>query len=222
MCARYQMPSQAATERYWRLAEPLWSFQPSWRVLPTHTVPVILNGESGPTGRMMRWGLIPRGGPQRYPLVNCTAEKIDSWYGWKGPWDRSQRCILPFAGFYEPHRFAEGRKAPFYVHLVDRPIFGVAGLWERQEKPGAEDRFSCALITIPPNSLLAEIHNERPRMPAILREADHAAWLTGNPSQALEALRPYPSDLMVAWEVSAKVNSRAAPDDADLIAPVSA
>lgn len=43
---------------------------------------------------------------------------------------------------------------------------------------------------------MAEVHNEKLRMPAVLREEDHAAWLTGSPEQAMQALEPYPSDSM--------------------------
>ena len=40
---------------------------------------------------------------------------------------------------------------------------------------------------------MAEVHNEKLRMPAVLREEDHAAWLTGSREQAMQALKPYPS-----------------------------
>ena len=33
-------------------------------------------------------------------------------------------------------------------------------------------------------------------MPAVLREEDHAAWLTGSPEQAMQPLKPYPSQGM--------------------------
>ena len=66
---------------------------------------------------------------------------------------------------------------------------------------------SCTIITLPPNPLLAEINNTGNRMPAILREEHHEAWLSGTSEEALEALQPYPQDRMVAWPVSSRVNS---------------
>jgi putative SOS response-associated peptidase YedK len=126
------------------------------------------------------------------------------------------------AGFYEPHVFADGRKEPFYVHLADRPIFGVAGLWDRKRSADGSEVLSCTLITVPPNSLMAEIHNEKQRMPAVLREEDHEAWLRGSPQEAKAVLVPHPSDTMVAWQVSRRLYSVQTPNDAGLIEPVSA
>ncbi|MGH8289167.1 MAG: SOS response-associated peptidase [Steroidobacteraceae bacterium] len=220
MCARYQTPAQAAAERYWRAIEPLWHFEPSWRVLPTDSVPVVLGIHGTITGRMMRWGLLPFRGESSFPLINATVEKLDTWYAWKEPWARRQRCILIMAGFYEPHLFEDGRKEPFYVHLADRPLFGVAGLWDRRKQPDGTEVLSCALITLPPNSLMAEIHNGKPRMPAVLREEHHQAWLLGSPVEAKAALVPYPSDTMVAWQVSRRLYAAQAADEASLIEPV--
>lgn len=219
MCARYLTPAQAAAERYWRTLEPRWHFSQSWRVLPTQQVPVVLTLDGRTTGRMMRWGLLPYSGDTRYPLINATVEKLQTWYGWRHPWERGQRCILVMAGFYEPHLFEGGRKEPFVVRLKDRPMFGVAGVWERRKDEDGGEVLSCALITTPANELLAQVHNEKLRMPALLREDDHAAWLSASPADALRALEPYPSDGMEAWQVSRRLYANKTPDDANLIAP---
>ncbi|MGH8295527.1 MAG: SOS response-associated peptidase [Steroidobacteraceae bacterium] len=221
MCARYQTPSQAAAERYWRVLQPLWHFEPSWRVLPTDPVPVVLSVNGSVTGRMMRWGLLPFQGEANFPLINATVEKLETWYAWKQPWERRQRCILVMAGFYEPHLFEHGRKEPFYVHLADRPVFGVAGVWDRRPQADGGEVLSCALITLPANRLMAEIHNEKQRMPAVLREEHHDAWLRGSPEEAKASLVSYPSDTMVAWQVSRRLYAGRTPDDAGLIAPIS-
>jgi putative SOS response-associated peptidase YedK len=44
-------------------------------------------------------------------------------------------------------------------------------------------------------------------MPAILRAEDRDAWLNGTLEQARAALTQYAADLMVAYEVSTRVNS---------------
>jgi putative SOS response-associated peptidase YedK len=79
---------------------------------------------------------------------------------------------------------------------------------------------SCTLITTPPNDLMAQIHNEKLRMPAVLREEAHEAWLRGSPQEAKAALVPYPSDLMVTWQVSRRLYANKGPNDAGLIEPV--
>jgi len=63
------------------------------------------------------------------------------------------------------------------------------------------------------------IHN---RMPAILDPADEALWLDPTltiPEAALNCLRPYPDDALVAYPVSAAV-SNPRDDAAHLIAPL--
>ena len=223
MCARFQTPAQAAAERYWQLIKPDWTYNLCWRVLPTTLVPIVLTIDGQRTGRMMRWDLVPwrsRGVPTGKVLINAKSENIETNYYWKEPWSRRQRCIFSIAGFYEPHKFEDGRKEPFYVHLADREIFGVAGLWDRSVKEDGSEVQSCTLITLPANSLMSWVHNEKLRMPAVLREQDHDAWLNGNPADAKSALVPYPDELMVAWQVSRNINSPKLPDDESLIRAV--
>ena len=217
MCARYLTPSQAAAERYWKTIAPVWRFSESWRVLPTQQIPVVLAIDGATTGRRMRWGLIPYTGTTKYPLINCTVEKLSTWYAWRHPWEHGQRCIFPMSGFYEPHLFEGGRKEPFVVKVQDHPIFGVAGIWEHRKGEGGIEELSCALITTPANELLAQVHNEKLRMPAVLREEAHAAWLTGSPDEALQALEQYPSEGMEAWQVSRRLYANKTPDDEGLI-----
>jgi len=159
---------------------------------------------------MMRWGLVPffaKGVPPKYSTINATIEKLTDGPTWRGPWKRGQRCILPAAGFYEWHINENGTKTPFYITMADQPVFGFAGLWDRSVTAEGVALESCTIITMPPNALMAEIHNAKQRMPAILQQADIEAWLTGSTDEARAALKPYPDDLMHAQKVSTRVNS---------------
>ena len=91
---------------------------------------------------------------------------------------------------------------------------------DRRRQADGSQVLSCALITLPPNSLMAEIHNEKQRMPAVLREEDHDAWLQGSPQEAKASLVPHPSDTMVAWQVSRRLYAVKTPNDAALVEPV--
>jgi putative SOS response-associated peptidase YedK len=60
------------------------------------------------------------------------------------------------------------------------------------------------------NELMADIHNtgNNPhRMPAIVRSEDRDTWLCGTAEEAHAVPQPYPAGLMVAHEVSTRVNS---------------
>jgi putative SOS response-associated peptidase YedK len=233
VCGRYIIREQEAAERYWRAhGVPKWV--ESFNVAPTATVPIIRRarrraGESGAAepppdlpneAALVRWGLVPfwaNGVPPKYATFNARVEGLESTASFRGAWERGRRCILPAAGFYEWQR--RGRwKQPFFIKLEDREIFGFAGLWERSKGPqGWID--SCTIITLPANRLLSEIHNGGLRMPAILREEDHEAWLAGTLDDARRALQPYADDRMLAWPVSPRVNS-AKIDDEALTRPV--
>lgn len=220
MCARFLTPAQRDAERYWAIAQPQWHYEQSWKVLPTDSVPVVVTTQGQRRGTMMRWGLVPfrnHGVPPKLPLINARIENLATGY-WNQPWQRGQRCILSMAGFYEPHLNDDGSKDPYCIRLVDREIFGVAGLWERSIRADGSELYSCTLITQPANRVMSEIHNEKKRMPAVLAEADHEAWLKGTMTEAGAALRPYPDDLMVAWRVSRRVNDMKT-NDASLVEP---
>jgi putative SOS response-associated peptidase YedK len=173
-------------------------------------------------GVRLRWGLVPyfaRGVPPRYSTINAAIEKLAVNPSWRGPWTRGQRCILPATGFYEWHVNEDRSKTPFYITCADQAVFGLAGLWDASRADDGSVIQSCTIITMPPNPLLAEIHNAKQRMPAILQSQDIDAWLTGPIDQARAALKPYPSDSMVAWPVSSRVNTPKN-DDAQLIEPL--
>lgn len=64
---------------------------------------------------------------------------------------------------------------------------------------------------------MGEIHNEKKRIPAVLLEEHHAAWLRGSPKEARAALVEYPSADMAAWQVSRRLYANKTPNDAGLI-----
>ena len=223
MCGRYITKEQQAIERELPYIDIMrWpDLEPRYNVSPSQSVPVVrwLNGRY--EGSMMRWGLVPffaRGITPQYSTINARIETIESAPAYRGPWQRRQRCVLPAGGFYEWHLSEAGVRQPFYIHLVDQDVFGFAGLWDRSEGPDGVIE-SCTLITMPANPLLQQIHNQQRRMPAILRQEDHQAWLSGNAAQARAVLMEYPAASMVAWPVSPKVNSPRN-DGAMLIDPI--
>jgi putative SOS response-associated peptidase YedK len=210
MCGRYVNPATAEAERYFAVHLIHWKFDRSYNVAPTQQVPVVRLTDGQREGVMMRWGLVPffaKGVPPKYSTINATIEKLTEGPTWRGPWKRGQRCILPAAGFYEWHVNDDGSKTPFYVTMADQPVFGFAGLWDRSVTAEGAALESCTIITMPPNALMAEIHNAKQRMPAILQSQDIEAWLSGSLDDAKGALKPYPDDLMHAQKVSTRVNS---------------
>ena len=93
--------------------------------------------------------------------------------------------------------------------------FVFAGLWEGWKDPASGEWLrTCTIITGEPNEFVREIHT---RMPVILPEEHHDAWLSGEAGK--EVLVLFPADRMKAWPISARVNSPKN-DDAEIIVPV--
>lgn len=213
MCGRYVFPADAAIEREFNLVRTEWKFPASYNVAPTQQVPIIRVTDVQRQGLQMRWGLIPffaKGEAGKYSTINARIETVETAASYRGPWKRGQRCLQVATGFYEWHLDTTGRKAPFYIHLNDQPVFAFAGLWDKSIKADGTEVESCVHITMPANALMMDIHNtgNNPhRMPAILRKQDHDAWLTGSADEARGVLKQYDAELMVAYEVSAAVNT---------------
>jgi len=224
MCGRFITCNQAAIEREFSVIQPLWTFEASYNVAPTQSVPVIRIQDGQRTGTLMRWGLVPwfaKGIPTNYSTINATIEKVEQGAAWRGPWSRAQRCIMPAAAFYEWHMGEDGKKNPYLIKLADQNLFGFAALWDRSIKPDGTVIESCALVTMPGNELMRRIHNTGAhpfRMPALLAKEDREQWLTGTLIEAKAALKQYPQDCMVAYQVSSRVNSPRN-NDAALINP---
>jgi putative SOS response-associated peptidase YedK len=225
MCGRYIIRQLAAAEQEFKLARVSFGLADRYNVAPTQPVPIVRVAYGLTEGLDMRWGLIPffaRGEPPRYSTINARIETLDSAASYREAWSRGQRCLQLASGFYEWHVDPHGRKAPCFIRLADRELFAFAALWERSFSGDGTRIESCALVTLPANALLYEIHNSGShphRMPAILRSKDHEAWLSGTAAEARAVLEPYPAEQMIAYEVSLRVNSPQT-DDPQLIEPV--
>ena len=80
------------------------------------------------------------------------------------------------------------RKIPYSIGMKDDSPFVFAGLWEGWKEPATEEWLhTCTIITGEPNELVAQIHT---RMPVILAEAHHEAWLSNQAGK--EVLVPSP------------------------------
>jgi putative SOS response-associated peptidase YedK len=225
MCGRYVSPDESSIEREFNLVHTEWQFPPCYNVAPTQLVPIVRSVYGARQGVRVRWGLIPffaKGVSGKFSTINARIETVETAASYKDPWKRGQRCLQVASGFYEWHVDTAGRKAPYYIHLRNQSIFAFAGLWDRSFKADGTAIESCVHITMPGNELMREIHNgggNPHRMPAILRREDYAVWLDGSADEARGVLNQYDGSQMVAYEVSAMVNSPKN-DSAALLEPV--
>lgn len=178
-------------------------------------VPAICSSDPG-SARLLKWGLIPswirtpeEADEIRLKTFNARSESIDSKPSFVSSF-KSKRCIIPVRGFFE-WQHVGSKKIPWYIYCPNDEIFSIAGLyseWVRTDSSEKIDTFS--IITTDANEMMAEIHNSKKRMPAILGREDEKKWidLSLPLQEASGLLRPYPSELLKAHTVSPLVNSR--------------
>jgi putative SOS response-associated peptidase YedK len=156
---------------------------------------------------LIKWGLIPhwcsepRGG--RRP-INAKAETVAKLVTFREAYAR-RRCIVPVDGFFEWRAIKGARvKQPYAIAMKNGSPFGLAGLWENWRDPSTgEWERTFAIITVPSNELVRQIH---PRMPAILAPGDYDRWLGPEPDPH-DLLITYSSEPMMMWPISTRVNA---------------
>ena len=208
MPRRYALPSQSEAEHEFVPAQCWWKFDRHFNIGHEQYVPGVRRHEGKTEGAMLRWGFVPFG-PHDRPAPKATthvaADKLER-SGLYPQWLASQRCILPFAGFYLWQLTPQRVRQPYFVRRIERSVFGVAAIWDRSTTEDDDVIESCAVITVSPNALVAQIQGDR-RMPAILRRKDYETWLTGTPVAAKAVLQTYPAEWLQAYPISPRVNS---------------
>lgn len=205
--------------------------------LPQH--PVVLSDKGQLKLQLFEWGMVTSymkgamAGPekkildrQRFKLLNARAERIlgdtgSLWYR-----KRKNRILVPVNGFFE-YREVPGfkNKIPYYIHLKDRPLFFLPGLYNYAHLPNEDGELigTFTLVIRAANAVMKSIHNsgDHPyRMPLMLPAALERKWLDPNLSDPeLQSILDYemPSDALDYYPV--KSLYRANPLDPALIEP---
>lgn len=188
MCSRYPVTSKPEKVRahfsYLNEAE----FPARESIAPTE--PIMIIRELVAKKREMalvRWGLIPYWvkDPDNFTLIiNARCETLLEKPSFK-TCIAHKRCIIPADGFYE-WSGPRGSKQPHLVKPSTEKPIGFAGLWDHwQGKDGTEFE-SAAIITVPANDHIGQIHD---RMPAILNKSDYDHWLNVRDISAKDVIK---------------------------------
>lgn len=163
-----------------------------------------------------QWGLVPHwvksasDGRLRAPkLVNARSETVTTSTPFRDAWLQGQRCIVPMQAFYVDD-LRSGKPVATRIARVDGAPMGVAGLWARWTGPDGDTLLSFTLLTVNANSH-ALLHRygqpgSEKRMPAILSEGTHAAWLAAPVAKAGEFMRAFAAQSLTANPVETKAD----------------
>ena len=191
---------------------------PNYNIAPGQKVLAVLHDQNTNKLTQLHWGLVPFWAKDRAigsRLINARIETVADKPSFRNAF-KHRRCLILADGFFE-WKGPKGRKQPIYIRLASKKPFAFAGLWERWQK-GRETYESCTIITTAAKGILAEIHH---RMPVILSEKWHQAWLdptNQDAEQLLHMLHTGQRHDLVVYPVSTYVN-HASHNDVQCIRP---
>ena len=225
MCGRYTLtaPNPADVRARFPIGESI-EIRQRYNVAPGDDVLAVTTDREGrPRGELLHWGLVPSwadGADGRLKMINARAETVAEKPAFRRQFERF-RCLIIADGFYEwrpAPALATSRppKQAFHITSSAGLPFAFAALWSIW-KHGDSVLRSCAILTVPANSVLAPLHD---RMPVILDPATEAAWLdVSTPrSELRELLAPLADEQTRVRAVGPAVND-ARYDGPECLAP---
>ena len=146
---------------------------PTWRIIT-----------KAPSISLMKWGLIPHWFQGMLPneiankTLNARVETLHEKASFS-KLTKTNRCIIPSNGFFEFQHHGSN-KTPYFIYPTKDHIFSMAGLYDEWiNRSTGELVQTFTIITTEANELMAEIHNQKKRMPLLLDANLIDDFLTG-------------------------------------------
>jgi putative SOS response-associated peptidase YedK len=175
-------------------------------VTPMRFATVLRFGASGVREiARMRWGFVPADAPDQVQyatkFIHARAETIEQKPTFRDAFLR-RRGLVIVTSFNEGKEITPKKTEQYVVTPRTVHRLAIAVIWERWRGPGPVPLETFAMVTTPPNALIATITD---RMPAVIDEADWAKWLGEAPATVDElkaVLRP--SDIAMDMDKASK------------------
>lgn len=144
-----------------------------------HPLMPVLSVDNGRSLNLYQWGLVPFWAKDMSigkNTLNAKSETIFELPSFRNSIAKN-RCIIPVTGFYEwKHQGKE--KLKHFIHPKERPFFNLAGIYSIWKDPTTNDYIpTFSIITTVANTLMADIHNTKKRMPLIIDNHNVDAWI---------------------------------------------
>jgi putative SOS response-associated peptidase YedK len=173
MCGRFSLcagPAELST--LFQTPAPA-EIQARATIFPSQEILVVLATAAGRDMRFSRWGMIPSWAKEdRSSLrqINARSETARQKPFFRQA-ARNQRCLIPMSGFYEWDHAVHPAQPRLFRHRAGQ-LLAAAGLMQTwgSDRPLS----SCALLTRPARSPVAEFHD---RMPVLLHPSQFERWL---------------------------------------------
>jgi putative SOS response-associated peptidase YedK len=221
MCGRFEIHSPIEIiAKLFAIDSITFDIRPSYNVAPSQNVVAV--ARNGKKNRLLscRWGFVPSWSKELktgFTMINARAETVADNKTYKSAF-QDHRCLIVADGFFEWKK-QNRMKIPMYIHLKSGKPMGLAGLYNNWTSPEGEEICTSTVIVTDANEILAPIHE---RMPVIIPEEKFGLWLdpeVHDKELLLPLLKPYDSEELEMYPVTAKVNS-AKYDNPENIMPV--
>jgi putative SOS response-associated peptidase YedK len=160
---------------------------PAETVTPMRFATVIrLNGDGKREAARMRWGLVPPWAkdPNKASFIHARSESIDERPTYRDAF-LNRRGLLIVNTFNEGKEITPTKTEQHIITPNDGNPLAIAIIWERWGEPHAGILETFAMVTVPPNTLIATITD---RMPAMIQPHQWAKWL-GEEAASIQELK---------------------------------
>ena len=127
------------------------------------------------------WGLIPfwaKNDSLKKSTLNARIETLAEKPAFRNSVEN--RCLVIANGYYEWQWLDEKgkNKQKYLITPANEEIFAFAGIYSSWKDPHTGKSLNTySIVTTQANELMSEIHNNKERMPVLLRSGDRIAWL---------------------------------------------
>jgi putative SOS response-associated peptidase YedK len=216
MCGRYGRWSRRQRVEELLGIEPsgLDDFPPLYNITPGVSTWIAHAKDGQPTLDAYLWGLVPywsKDPKKGVRPVNARAETAHEKPMFR-KLIRERRCLIPANCYYEWKQMPAGKR-PYCIRMENESPFCIGGIWDVWHARESDALFTFTVLTTFPNEVSGTVHD---RMPVIVHPKDFERWLDPENEDIADILAPPPSQGMIAYPVSRRVNSPKN-DDARLI-----
>ncbi|MFS0722872.1 SOS response-associated peptidase [Paenibacillus sp. 1P07SE] len=201
MCERFSLTADIVQlQQTFGITKMMTPYRRRYNISPLQQVPIVIGKLHERELVDSRWGFFP------YWAKDSVNADYDAVSG-KKIFERilkRQRCIVPCSGFYMTR--TEGKlSSSLRVVLRDKPVFGMAGLYETRVDPRGLEHRTFTIVTTMSNRIVSEYTE---RMPVILEAEDMDLWLDANATDTScwnSRIYPYAASGMDSYPVNPRL-----------------
>ena len=182
----------------------------------THRALPVITAEDRKIIKHLNWGLIPHwvkswddAKKLRVQTLNAMGETIFEKPSFRS-YAPKNRCLILVNGFYEWMHVGK-EKYPHFIYMKDQKPFAFGGIYSNwEDKATGKVHKTFSIVTTPANTMMEKIHNSKKRMPLIIPNEFHDAWLKADlmKDEIQNLILPLDHELMDAHTICKLITSR--------------